>query len=152
VAILDEHYDELWTGGKASYKLGGIIEDGGELIIYAPHLQQISITHGEFIEKYGYAPIEKVKDLVANSAELSKNLCVAAHLAHVSYAGLRENPKESKYQITLVSQVNAKTCEKVNLNYGDFRQFNLDDFTNDTETLIVEKAGRDLFLLQEENL
>ncbi|HYX43172.1 MAG TPA: lactate racemase domain-containing protein, partial [Pyrinomonadaceae bacterium] len=32
VALLDEHYDELWVGGKASYKLGGIIEEGGELI------------------------------------------------------------------------------------------------------------------------
>ena len=46
VAILDEHYDELWVGGKASYKLGGIIERGGELIIYAPHLSAISSTHG----------------------------------------------------------------------------------------------------------
>src|SRR3989454_702132 len=33
VALLDEHYDELWVGGKASYKLGSIIEEGGELII-----------------------------------------------------------------------------------------------------------------------
>jgi nickel-dependent lactate racemase len=39
VALLDEHYDEMWVGGKASYKLGAIIEDGGELIIYAPHLK-----------------------------------------------------------------------------------------------------------------
>ena len=39
IALLDEHYDEMWVGGKASYKLGGIIEDGGELVIYAPHLQ-----------------------------------------------------------------------------------------------------------------
>ena len=46
IALLDHHYDELWVGGKASYKLGGIIEDGGELIIYAPHLKAISQTHG----------------------------------------------------------------------------------------------------------
>ncbi len=58
VALLDEHYDELWVGGKASYKLGGIIEEGGELIIYAPHLRAISETHGLLIEKYGYAPID----------------------------------------------------------------------------------------------
>jgi nickel-dependent lactate racemase len=32
VALLDEHYDELWVGGKASYKLGGVIEEGGECI------------------------------------------------------------------------------------------------------------------------
>src|SRR6476620_5901285 len=52
VAILDEHYDEMWVGGKASYKLGAIIEDGGELVVYAPHLKGISTTHGAMIEKY----------------------------------------------------------------------------------------------------
>src|SRR5947209_16343730 len=90
VALLDEHYDELWVGGKASYKLGAIIEEGGELIIYAPHLRSISETHGLLIEKYGYAPLDRVREMVALSAELKKNLAVAAHLAHVSYAGQRE--------------------------------------------------------------
>ena len=42
IALLDPHYDELWVGGKASYKLGAIIEEGGELIIYAPHLTKLS--------------------------------------------------------------------------------------------------------------
>lgn len=151
VAILDEHYDELWTGGKASYKHGGIIEDGGELIIYAPHLKQISQTHGEFIEKIGYAPIEKVKSMVADSDELRKNLCAAAHLAHVAYTGLRENPQEFKYRITLATQIERKICEKVNLGFADFRKFNLEGYKNDSETLIVENAGRDLYLLREEN-
>src|SRR5215203_1670988 len=87
VALLDEHYDELWVGGKASYKLGGIIEEGGELVIYAPHLRTISETHGLLIEKYGYAPIDRVREMVALSTELRSNLAVAAPLAHVSYAG-----------------------------------------------------------------
>src|SRR5947207_635937 len=52
VALLDEHYDELWVGGKASYKLGAIIDEGGELIIYAPHLRSISENHGRLIDKY----------------------------------------------------------------------------------------------------
>ena len=81
VALLDEHYDELWVGGKASYKLGGIIEEGGELIIYAPHLRSISETHGRLIEKYGYAPLDRVREMVALSTELQNNLAVAAHLA-----------------------------------------------------------------------
>lgn len=42
VALLDEHYEELWLGGKASYRLGAVIEEAGELIIYAPHLRCIS--------------------------------------------------------------------------------------------------------------
>src|ERR1044072_1073648 len=54
VALPDEHYDEMWVGGKASYKLGGIIEDGGELLIYAPHLRSISETHGRLIERFGF--------------------------------------------------------------------------------------------------
>ena len=146
---MDEHYDELWTGGKASYKLGGIIEDGGELVIYAPHLKQISVTHGEFIEKFGYAPIEKVRKMATESEELSKNLCVAAHLAHVSFAGSEANPEKPKYQITLASSVNADICKKVNLNFADYNQINLDELRNDYETFVVEKAGRDLNLLAE---
>ncbi len=148
VAILDKHYTELWTGGKASYKLGGIIEEGGELIIFAPHLTQLSETHGEIIEQYGYAPIEKVKDLFEHFSELQNNRCVAAHLAHFSYAGLAENPKIFKYQITLATQIAAATCEKVNLNHFDFRNFDLNDYLDDKETLIVENAGRDLYLVK----
>ena len=87
IALLDPHYDELWVGGKASYKLGAIIEEGGELIIYAPHLTKLSETHGALIEKYGYAPLESVRDMLGVSQELRENLCIAAHLAHVSYAG-----------------------------------------------------------------
>src|SRR5206468_6403556 len=90
VALLDKHYDELWVGGKASYKLGSIVETGGERIIYAPHLTQISARHGRLIEKYGYAPLEQVREMVERSDELRANLCIAAHLAHVSFAGHRD--------------------------------------------------------------
>ncbi|MEP6789119.1 MAG: lactate racemase domain-containing protein, partial [Acidobacteriota bacterium] len=61
VALLDEHYEDLWLGGKASYRLGAVIEAGGELIIYAPRLKCISATHGEDIERFGgYAPLERI--------------------------------------------------------------------------------------------
>ena len=43
-------YDELWTAGKCMYKLEPVLADGGELIIYAPHIAEISVTHGELIE------------------------------------------------------------------------------------------------------
>jgi hypothetical protein len=149
VALLDEHYDDLWVGGKASYRLGAVIDEGGELIIYAPRLRCISDTHGEAIERFGgYAPIEKIKDLVAASGELQANLCVAAHLAHVSYAGRRNasGEFEPRFQITLSSKVDEKTCNRVNLRYLDPIDFRLEDYQNDTDTLIVERAGRDLYL------
>jgi len=149
VALLDEHYDDLWVGGKASYKLGAVVEDGGELLIYAPHLKRISETHGRLIEKYGYAPVEKVRELVAREPELQANLCVAAHLAHVAYAGRRDSTGEvvPRYRITLASGVDEATCRKVNLgfmNHGDFR---IGECRSDPDTLVVERAGVDLYLV-----
>ena len=151
VALLDEHYEDLWLGGKASYRLGNVIEEGGELIIYAPRLRCISETHGSDIEKFGgYAPLEHVKDLVAASGELQSNLCVAAHLAHVSFAGRQDDDGKfvPRYRITLASQVDEETCRRVNLNYLDYRSFRVDEYATDPDTLIVERAGRDLYLVE----
>jgi nickel-dependent lactate racemase len=149
VALLDEHYDELWVGGKASYKLGGVIEEGGELIIYAPHLRAISETHGRLIEKYGYAPLDRVREMVALSKELQANLAVAAHLAHVSYAGERDESGRvvPRYRITLASALDEASCRRVNLGFMDYRQFRLEEYESDPATIVVERAGRDLYLV-----
>lgn len=149
VALLDEHYDELWVGGKASYKLGSIIEEGGELIIYAPHLNAISTTHGRLIEKYGYAPLETVREMVAYSDELRANLCIAAHLAHVSYGSSRnaEGKIIPRYRITLASAVTEEVCRRVNLGFLDHRTFRREDYESDPNTFVVENAGRDLYLV-----
>ncbi|HEX5476074.1 MAG TPA: lactate racemase domain-containing protein [Vicinamibacterales bacterium] len=148
VALLDRHYDELWVGGKASYKLGGIIESGGELIVYAPHMTRISATHGHLIEKYGYAPLEQVREMVEGSDELRANLCVAAHLAHVSFAGRRDSDGRiaPRYRISLASAIDEPTCRRVKLGYLDYREFDPQTYVDDPDTLIVEDAGRDLYL------
>lgn len=150
VALLDSHYDDLWVGGKASYRIGPVIEEGGALIIYAPHLKTISETHGSLIKQYGYAPIETVRELVSQSEELQGNLCVAAHLAHVSFAGRRlpDGTVVPRYSITLASAVDAETCRQVNLAYADPQAFKLSDYVHDPDTLVVEQAGRDLYLVE----
>ena len=147
IALLDPHYDELWVGGKASYKLGAIVEEGGELIIYAPHLTRLSETHGALIEKYGYAPLESVRDMLGVSPELRENLCIAAHLAHVAYAGrLDEHGKVvPRYRITMATGIDEETCRRVNLGYLDHRSFNYKLTNADADTLIVKDAGRDLY-------
>jgi nickel-dependent lactate racemase len=43
--------DDLWTAAKAMYKTEPAIADGGEVIIYAPHLTEVSYTHGELIDE-----------------------------------------------------------------------------------------------------
>lgn len=150
IALLDEHYDDLWVGGKASYRLGPVIEEGGKLIIYAPQVKTISETHGALIKRYGYYPIEKIRELVSQSEELRQNLCVAAHLAHVSFAG-RQLPDKTivpRYSITMASGVDADTCRQVNLGYMNPSTFRREDYDNDPDTLIVEQAGRDLYLVE----
>lgn len=151
IAMLDPHYEDLWLGGKASYRLGGVIEEDGELVIYAPHLRCISDTHGESIERFGgYAPLEKVKELVASSGELQANLCVAAHLTHVAYAGRTNEAGDVvlRYRITLASEVDEASCRRVNLGYLNPADFRLSDYEGDPETLIVHRAGRDLYLVE----
>src|SRR4026207_1274997 len=145
IALLDAHYDELWVGGKASYKLGSIIEEGGELIIYAPHLTKLSETHGALIEKYGYAPLESVRDMLGVSPELRENLCIAAHLAHVAYAGRLDDEGKvvPRYKITMASGLDEETCRRVNLGYIDYRTFDYEALRLDPDTLIVSDAGRD---------
>ena len=147
VALLDPHYDELWVGGKASYKLGAIMEDAGELIIYAPHLTKISETHGALIEKYGYAPLEVVRDMLGASKELQENLCIAAHLAHVSYAGrIDEDGKiVPRYKITMATGIDEETCQRVKLGFMKHEDLSIDELRNDPNTLVVENAGRDLY-------
>jgi nickel-dependent lactate racemase len=153
VALLDQHYDEMWVGGKASYKLGAVIEEGGELIIYAPHLNAISTTHGHLIEKYGYAPLETVREMVAYSDELRANLCIAAHLAHVSYGSARNAQGQvvPRYRITLASAVPESVCRRVKLGFLDHRTFKREDYDSDPDTFVVENAGRDLYLVSPPN-
>ncbi len=150
VALLDEHYDDLWVGGKASYRLGPVIEEDGALIIFAPQLTTISETHETLIKRYGYAPLERIRELVSQSQELQQNLCVAAHLAHVSFAGRRlaDGSIVPRYSITLASAVDPDTCRHVNLRYLDPRIFRRKDYEGDADTLVVEQAGRDLYLVE----
>src|SRR5215204_4814435 len=147
IALLDPHYDELWVGGKASYKLGAIVEEGGELVIYAPHLTKLSETHGLLIEKYGYAPLESVRDMLGVSQELRENLCIAAHLAHVAYAGRLDHRGQvvPRFQITMASGLDEETCRRVNLGYLEHRTLNYEQMRSDPDTLIVKDAGRDLY-------
>jgi len=99
------------------------------------------------IEKYGYAPLESVRDMLGVSQELRENLCIAAHLAHVAYAGRLDNDGKivPRYQITMVTGLDEETCRRVNLGYIDYGTFDYEGMRSDPDTLIVSDAGRDLY-------
>ena len=47
-------YDDLWTAAKGAYKTEPVVADGGEVVIYAPHVGEISHVHGRLIDEIGY--------------------------------------------------------------------------------------------------
>ena len=78
-------YDELWTAGKAVYKLESAVADGGEIIVFSPELRDISVVHEHYIEQIGY----HVRDyFLAQWKQFKKiPLGVVAHSTHVRGAG-----------------------------------------------------------------
>ena len=110
-------------------------------------MTKLSETHGALIEKYGYAPLESVRDMLGLSEELRQNLCIAAHLAHVAYAGrLNEEGKVvPRYKITMATGLDEETCRRVNLGYLDHGSLDYEAMRADPDTLIVRDAGRDLY-------
>ena len=54
LSVMPEMYDDLWTAAKGMYKLEPAIADGGEVVIFAPHIDEVSYVHGEVIDEIGY--------------------------------------------------------------------------------------------------
>lgn len=144
-------YDELWTGGKCMYKLEPVLADGGELIIYAPHITEISVTHGRLIEEIGY----HCRDYFLKQWDKFKDYPwgVVAHSTHVRGIGVFENGVEKcRAQVTLATGIPEAVCKKINMGYRDPRSIRKEDYAGREEEgiLLVPKAGEMLFHLKQQ--
>jgi len=142
-------YDELWTGGKAMYKLEPVLADGGELIIYAPHISEVCVAHGKVIEAVGY----HCRDYFLKQWDKFKHQPwgVLAHCAHVYGLGRFENGVEQpRARVTLATQIPPERCRQINLGYREPNSIRVEDFANreDAGVLLVPKAGETLFRLK----
>jgi nickel-dependent lactate racemase len=139
-------YDELWTAGKCMYKLEPALADGGELIIYAPHLSEVCVSHGAHIQRIGY----HCRDYFFKQWDKFKDTPwgVLAHSSHVRGGGTFENGVEHCLAtVTLASQISEETCRRINLSYRNPKTIRIADFANreDEGVLLVPKAGEMLF-------
>ena len=142
-------YDELWTGAKAMYKLEPAVAVGGEVIIYAPHLDVVSHVHGKYIYEVGY----HILPYLLNDWDRFKNypLGVLAHSTHVRGSGVMENGIEKpNVHVTLASKISAEDCARLNLGYLDPAKINIDEWKGreDEGILYVPKAGEILFRIK----
>lgn len=139
-------YDDLWTGGKCMYKCEPVVEDGGELVIYAPHIHHFSVTHGALIERVGYHVRDYILGRLDDYTGLSRN--VLAHSSFVKGAGTYENGVEKpRIQVTLATGISRERCERANLGYLDPASIRMDDWKDREQEgiLYVERGGETLY-------
>ena len=149
VSVLPKMYDELWVGGKGMYKLEPVIADGGELIIYAPHITEVCVSHSKTITEVGY----HCRDYFLKQWERFKNYPwgVLAHCTHVRGIGTFENGVEQcRVQVTLATGISRDVCQRINLGYRDPASIDPESFANREEegVLLVRKAGEMLYRLK----
>lgn len=150
LSIIPPMYDDLWTAAKGMYKTEPIIADGGEVIIYAPHIHEISYTHGKILDEIGY----HVRDYFTKQWERFKGYPwgVLAHSTHLRGIGTYENGVERpRIQVTLATGIPEDRCRKVNLGYMDPASINPSEWEGreDEGILVVRKAGETLYRLKE---
>ncbi len=149
LSVLPPMYDELWVGGKGMYKLEPVVADGGELIIYAPHIHEVCVSHGKTILEVGY----HCRDYFLKQWDKFKDhpWGVLAHSTHVRGIGTFENGVENcRVKVTLATGIPKEVCDRINLGYRDPATIRPQDFANrESEgVLLVPKAGEMLYRLK----
>ncbi len=148
LSMPSEIYDDLWTAAKAMYKTEPVVADGGEVIIYAPHITEISYTHGELIDRVGY----HVRDYFLKQWDRFKDIPggILAHSTHVKGHGTYDSAsgiETPRIQVTLATGISAERCRLVNLGYADYRTLDPGEWAGreDEGILLVRHAGEMLY-------
>lgn len=144
-----EMYEDIWTAGKCMYKLEPVVAEGGRLIIYAPHVDEISYTHGKVLDQIGY----HTRDYYVKQWDKFKHFPwgIVAHSTHVKGIGTYENGVEKpRVEVILATRIPQSRCKQVNLGYMDPDSINIEDYQNkeDQGILYVPKAGETLYRLR----
>ncbi|NLG83667.1 MAG: DUF2088 domain-containing protein [Firmicutes bacterium] len=150
LGMASRKYDDLWTAGKVAYKLDGIVEDGGELIIYAPHITEVSYTHGHLIDQAGY----HVRDYFLTRMEQFRHIPgrIKAHSTHVKGTGtFIDGREEPRINVVLATGIPPERCRRINLGYRDPGTIDPTAWEGKEEEglLLVREAGERLFRLRQ---
>lgn len=143
-----EMYDDIWTAGKVMYKLEPIVADGGTLIIYAPHISEISYTHGKMIDQIGYHTRDYFLKRIDEFNGIPR--AVMAHSTHVKGIGTYiKGIEKPRINVILATKISRQRCEKVNLGYMNPDEINISDYEKreDQGIVVVYDAGEILYRL-----
>ncbi len=148
LAVMPPMYDDLWTAAKGAYKTEPVVADGGEVIIYAPHVDEVSHVHGKLIDEIGY----HCRDYFLGQWERFERYPggILAHSTHVKGLGTF-NPatgeETPRIQVTLATKIPRERCERINLGYLDPDTIDPQAWPGNgaQRSLVVSPAGEKLF-------
>jgi hypothetical protein len=146
LSVVPKMYEDLWTGAKGMYKVEPAVADGGEVILYAPHVKELSFAYGDILRKTGYHVIE----YYTSQWERFKDypIGVISHGPEVVGRGsYREGVETRRVRLQLATGISEGLCRQVSLEYLDPAGINLADFTGrEAEgVLLIPKAGEILY-------
>jgi nickel-dependent lactate racemase len=147
LSVIPHKYDDLWTGAKGFYKVEPIVADGGEVVLYAPHIREVAATHPA-IEQIGY----HCRDFFVKQWDRFCDLHWGdlAHSTHLAGAGTYDevHGERRRVTVTLATGIPEDLTRRINLNYRDPRTIDVDAWAAHPQTLIVPDAGEDLYRLR----
>ena len=147
VSVVPARYDDMWTGAKGFYKVEPIVADGGQVIVYAPHITRIAAMHPE-IEQIGYHCRDyflKQWDRFAHH-----HWGVLAHSTHLYGAGTWDpaHGERGRVTVTLATGIPEDVVRAANLDHLDPSEVDPDRLAADPGTLVVAEAGEVLYRLR----
>jgi len=150
LSLMPPLYDDIWTAAKGMYKLEPVVADGGEVVIHAPGIDEISYTHGAVLDRIGY----HVRDYFVKQWErfAHEPWGVLAHSTHLKGMGSYEDGVETpRVQVTLATGIPEERCRRVNLGYCDPASIDIAGWQGreDEGILVVPHAGEILYRLGE---
>jgi len=155
LSVLPDLYDDLWTGGKGMYKVEPAIADGGEVVIYARKITEVSFTHGKLIDQIGY----HCRDYFVMQWDKFKHYpgAVLAHSTHVKGLGtfdLATGIESPRIHVTLATGIPEERCRRINLGFCDTATIDFDSWRNrEAEGIaIIPRAGETLYRLKKPTL
>jgi len=147
VSLIPEKYEDIWTAAKGFYKLEPVVADGGEVILYAPHVKEISFVHTEIYD-IGY----HCRDYFVKQWDRFSDIHwgVLAHSTHLRGAGTYDEVEGEKCRVnvTLCTGIDEARVRKANLGYLSPDDFDLAAYEADPDTMVVPNAGETLFRLR----
>jgi len=149
IALMPAMFGELWTAGKGSYKLGGVVQQGGQLIIVAPNITSVAEHHSD-VERLGYHCM--AYHIANGSVEQGYELSAIAHSSHVAGDGTFVDGVEQLHaERVLATGISPDRCAALGVGYadpGDFSESRLAALAEDPDVLIVRNAGEVLYLVE----